>query len=683
MQTNDINLIEEAWLGLEPDDIKSLAKRENPLFKGYEDWYKDEPGLFELELMAQPEYLHFACEALLHVKLLPIQNVILQELWTRPFPMFIASRGFGKSFMLSVLSLLKAVLIPGSKVVVVGAAFRQSKVLFEYMTSIWNNASRLRSVCAKSSGPRINTDVCTMHINDSWIKCIPLGTGEKIRGLRAHTIISDEFASISPDIYETVVQGFASVSASPFDNVKAHARRKALQEAGKWSKKKEEEYLDAQQTNQIIISGTADYDFKHFADYWRKYKGIIESYGNPEEYYAYFGEDDNVLDSFEWKDYSIIRIPYELIPKGFMDDKVIARAKATVHSGTYLNEYGACFSKDSGGFFKRSLIEGCVTSDKNPVELSTGSVWFDAATQGNPSLEYVYGIDPGAEIDNFAIVIIELHGDHNRVVHCWTTNKDGFKARAKAGLTNKTDYYSFCIRKIRDLMKIFPCRHIALDAQGGGNMILEGLHDADKMEEGERPIYEIINPDKGKDTDDLAGLHIVEMIQFAKYDWVYESNSGLRKDMEDKFLLFPRFDSLSLELANAADKIKVESYEREHKGKTLMLFDTMEDCVMEIEELKNELTTIVTTMTGTGVQSRIRWDTPETKGKNGRKGHLRKDRYSALLMASMAARQMVRKLPQKDYYQALGGFSYNVPKSDSSEMYHGPDWFTKGMNNLK
>ena len=43
-------------------------------------------------------------------------------MWNRKFPMLIASRGFGKSFMLSLYALLRALLLPKRKVVVVGAA---------------------------------------------------------------------------------------------------------------------------------------------------------------------------------------------------------------------------------------------------------------------------------------------------------------------------------------------------------------------------------------------------------------------------------------------------------------------------------------------------------------------------------------------------------------------------------
>ena len=72
---------------------------------------------------------------------------------------------------------------------------------------------------------------------------------------------------------------------------------------------------------------------------------------------------DEVPENFNWRDYSIIRIPYELIPKGFMDDKQVARAKATIHTGTYQMEYAAVFVEDSEGFFKRSLVESCVVND--------------------------------------------------------------------------------------------------------------------------------------------------------------------------------------------------------------------------------------------------------------------------------------------------------------------------------
>ena len=113
--------------------------------------------------------------------------------------------------------------------------------------------------------------------------------------------------------------------------------------------------------NQIILSGTAYYDFNHFAEYWKKWKSIIRSQGKPNRLREIFGEDPPK--DFNWKDYSIIRVPYELLPEGFMDASQVARSKATVHAGIYQMEFGACFTRDSQGFFKRTLIESCVAND--------------------------------------------------------------------------------------------------------------------------------------------------------------------------------------------------------------------------------------------------------------------------------------------------------------------------------
>ena len=100
---------------------------------------------------------------------------------------------------------------------------------------------------------------------------------------------------------------------------------------------------------------------------------------------------------------------------------------------------------------------------------------------------------------------------------------------------------------------------------------------------------------------------------------------------------------------------------------------------MEIEELKDELSMIVMTQTSTG---RERWDTPEVKTGTGRKSRLRKDRYSALIMANMSARHIlvVKEMPE---YGAFGGFAGETGSRFSSEkLFQGPSWFTEKMDNI-
>ena len=652
--------LEDAWLNIDVEEDSLF----DPVDFIFRQGNTDDLHLRLSWLMMQPEYFSMVCKQIFNIDLLPVQALMLKEMWNRKFPMLIASRGFGKSFVLSLYSMMRAFFMPRRKIVIVGAAFRQSKVLFEYMDTIWKNAPILRDLSSTNSGPRRDVDRCVMHIGDSTITCLPLGDGSKIRGQRANDIVADEFASIPREIFENVVAGFAAVSSSPVENVKRIAAGKKAKELGKEQEAiKEDELVKA---NQIILSGTAYYDFNHFAEYWKKWKAIINSKGNPSKLKEIFGDDEELPSGFDWKEYSIIRIPYELLPEGFMDAAQVARSKATVHSGIYQMEFGACFTTDSQGFFKRSLIESCVVKKNEPVVLPSGEVFFESVLRGDPNKRYVFGIDPASEVDNFSIIVLEQHVDHSRIVHCWTTNRSEHKDKLKRGLVKESDFYSYCSRKIRDLMKLFPCERIALDAQGGGIAIMEALHDPDKIQDGELPIWEIIDDDKEKDTDGNPGLHILEMCQFAKADWVSEANHGTRKDFEDRVLLFPYFDSVSLGLALSDDKM------------TKRKMDTLEDCVMAIEELKNELSLIMMSQTPSG---RDKWDTPEIKLPGGRKDRLRKDRYSALIMANMAARTMRRTPPPIDY-ESVGGFVGGLQSKEEGPMFMGPSWWTEKMKDV-
>jgi hypothetical protein len=62
---------------------------------------------------------------------------------------------------------------------------------------------------------------------------------------------------------------------------------------------------------------------------------------------------------------------------------------------------------------------------------------------------------------------------------------------------------------------------------------------------------------------------------------------------------------------------------------------------------------------------------------------MRKDRYSALLMANMAARTLQRT-PTQEAYNFYGGFANggHSPKNTDEKMYVGPNWFTENMKDV-
>ena len=121
-------ILDDAWLGISVDESQLF----NPMDFVVDSADKDQLIERVAWLMMRPEYFSFACKYLLNIELSPFQALILYELWNRKFPMLIGSRGMGKSFLLSVYPLLRALFMPRRKIIVVGAAFRQSKVLFEY-----------------------------------------------------------------------------------------------------------------------------------------------------------------------------------------------------------------------------------------------------------------------------------------------------------------------------------------------------------------------------------------------------------------------------------------------------------------------------------------------------------------------------------------------------------------------
>ena len=448
-----ILLAENAWLNLTPDEIDNLGQ--GPLT---EDLFKQHQSI-PMELFTcikDLDYLPFICKNILNVDILPLQHLMLKNLFTHAFPMLIASRGFGKTFILSVYCFLRMLLNPGCKVVVAGAGMRQSRLLTEYMEKIWSEAPVLRDIAGKSGGCKNYNDKAVFSVGPSLTTAIPIGTGEKIRGLRANYIVMDEFASHSKEIFQRVIQGFASVSAAPVENVKLFAKRAALREINLWNEADEKKFRD-REMNQTIISGTAYYSFNLFYEYWKLYKEVILSRGNKAVLEEIFGEGQS--ETIDWRDFCIMRIPYALIPKGFMDDKQVSHNKATATEALFNMEYGAIFSSDSDGFFKRSLIESCVV----PVVVGQSTVDFRASLRGQSGCKYVMAIDPASERDNFAITILEVYPTHRRVVYCWTITKKEQRRRAKFEEGAENDFYAYCARKIRNLMKLFIIERIGMN----------------------------------------------------------------------------------------------------------------------------------------------------------------------------------------------------------------------------
>jgi len=629
--------------------------------------FQSSAELFLAETFRNPENLYYTCKLLFGLELAPFQQLTQEILFKKPMTMLIGSRGFSKTFNLGLFSVMWALLNQGSRIVICAAGLRQASLVFEYSEKLWNSSPILQDMCFNYGGSKQGisrmVDRLEMRIGRSVITAIPIGTGEKIRGLRANVTVADEFASINEEIYENVIGGFSIVQQNPIESMKYEARMQKLRDAG----------IDVSnlpsnnQVNKKILSGTAYYSFNHFYKYFLKYKKIVESKGDINVLREVHNGQDP-LPGFDWRDYAVIRVPSQLLPRGYFDEKQVAYAKATLPAHQYGMEYGARFATDSNGFFKRTLIESCCVHSK--YQLNNRQVEFTAKKYGEKQLTYVMGIDPAFSQDNFAITILECHHDHNRIVYCWTLTKSRHQMKLSKNITNETDFYKYCSDKIYQLCQDFNITYIGIDSQGGGRTILERLAGSEY-----KPcILPIIEEGKHKDTDDREGRHIILPIEFSNAKWCADANHGLRNAFEAKTLLFPSFDNILLAATIEEDKLLEQGYEENDK---FSLYDTMENNMMEIEELKDELATIVHSETANG---REHWDTPQIKLEGNKKGRMRKDRYSALLIANYMTRYT--NVPAPFHIQVadkigIGGFAPSKnPNEISGDLFAiCPDWF--------
>lgn len=651
------------YLPLELGDVRLI--KTNNILENYDwsDYEKIPEGI--VEFVADPDYLHFLTKYILNLELLPYQLAILRMMWLKPFFMFIGSRGAAKSFLLAVYIVCRLIMHQGCRICVVGAALRQSLVVFNYVVNIWNNAPVLQDICGGSNAyPRRDINMHYWEVGLSKVTFLPLGDGETIRGQRANIVASDEFGSVNREVFETVVRGFAAVKSEGVTFNVAQAARNELKgllpDDPENPDNSKENLGNILKGNQIIVSGTPSFEFNHFYKYFQYYRAIILSGGNKDELREQFPEFANEED-IDATEYCIVRLPYSELPPGLMDDSILSQGRATMDKFIFMMEYCACFARDSAGFFPASVVQRSTC----PMEYPDGKkMTFYPCLELPKEIQCVMGIDPASESDNFAINIVAVFGSWRGTVYQWVTNRRDFEKllRDKLVSSDIVDYQTFCIKKIRSLTHRFNIKLLVLDDGGGGLAIREGLKDPSKFVNAkDQPFLDMDD----ENTEAMDGLRILKMISFRDATWRRESHWGLKKDIELRKLLFPEFDIA---------KIALEEFKDEVMGKQ-ETHDTIHDCWDELEQMKREMILIkheITSITG-----QEKWDVPTAYGlsKELDKQKMKKDRFTSLLLANWG----VRLLDTEDEMDKLhnpqhphvGGVTSKSPIAEGQPMYYG------------
>lgn len=613
------------------------------------------------------------------LRLLPFQSVMLHTMWHKKFPMVLACRGAGKTFMLAVFCLLKCLLVPGTKVVIVSGGFRQAKFTFQYIDELIRNSPILQETIRKfhpgnEYGVKFATDKVYLKVgHNTEITGIPVGDGSKVRGMRATTLVCDEVASIDDQVFDTAIGPFLSVKADPAEAVITQDFINRLKQLG--ANEGIIERIEEQrrsQGNQLVLSGTATWQFNHFFRRYEAYNIFANSKGDAKAIKeglrrqsrdGTLSVSDDMIERWKrtWHEYAVFRLPYYAMPDGFLDSDIVANHKATLDPVIFGHEYECRFSKDTNGFFPRSIIDEASPGKGNPDE-------FHYELYGEPGFQYVMGLDPARWNDNFGLVVLKLHGTTAQVVYCESWNK------AK---------WEVSIRKIRDVLNRFPnIVYMACDKGGGGDTIQEMLASAKYLKEGERPIIEIEPTDEYKAIPNA--IRMLEMVNF--HTWSAPANHALKRDIIMKNVLFPgRLDDDIV--MNRHAKLLLDSPEFDYDDQEHvmcaehindLLYGTENDegepitlgVYREMQELTNELCTIVQTVTEKGTETfGLQKISDQPEGLDVR----RRDRYSALLLASHAARTIKGHGHEKAWGKAYGGAPQDIlNKSHGRALNHRP-----------
>lgn len=595
------------------------------------------------------------------LELEPFQSVMLKVLWEKKFPMVLASRGAGKTFMIAIYALLRTLLTPGAKVVIVGGGFRQSKLVFNYIEEIVRVSPIIQETIKRyhglKNGVKYATDKVSLKVGEnSEIIGLPVGDGSRIRGIRATHLICDETASINESVFDVAIAPFLSVRANPSRAAKIERIIKRLTDMG--ANYDVVNFIRSQQDtgNQLVLSGTATYEFNHFFRRYSVYRMFAESNGDMEVirealilqnqgHRTSFSDADINRYARTWSQYAIFKMPYYAMPEGFLDEEIIASHRATMSPIIFAQEYECEFSKDTYGFFPRSLIEGA-----RPEPESEDC--FQYELYGDRNARYVMGVDPARHNDNFAVVVLRLDGAKAKVVYVdsWS----------------RTDYLK-SVKKIRDLVDRFNIVHIALDQGGGGDHIADLLASAEYMDEdnGEYPITTIDNDEHKL----IPNKHeLIELVNF--HTWSREANHAMRSDLSTKRLLFPSYIDEEKIMASAIKSLDFESEtqarqdqlrfklldmlhgETDHQGNLVTL-----GIVREIESMINETCAIELSVTDNGTE---RFGLPKLNDQPEGLDIRRRDRYSALLLAAYAARSTYGTGFKPKSPEAIGGLPHEI-----------------------
>ena len=291
------------------------------------------------------ENFYFAADYLLNFNLFPFQAAMLNTMFAKRFIILLISRSGGKSLIMALYALLRAILFPPQEIVSISPTFRQTKGgVFKYIERVWANSPLLQEL-TDGDVLHYHDYYCLKFHNGSTIVGLPLGTGGSTRGQRSTCTICDERGVVPKDVLDVVIRPFTAAAADPMEKAIQLAEIDELLDQGYTKAEVAVRYKES--FNQFIMAGSATYQFNSYYDDFVQYKNIIDSGGDKKKLMKALGGrlDEDYLQYIDPSDFCIVKVPWFKLPDGYPDTKDIMQAKVSMNSAQFSAEY-ECVTSD-------------------------------------------------------------------------------------------------------------------------------------------------------------------------------------------------------------------------------------------------------------------------------------------------------------------------------------------------
>lgn len=552
--------------------------------------------------------LGFSFKMLSGFDLLPIQEIIIRAILLKDFSLIVAGRGFSKSTILSVLSIIYPMFYPNSSMCIVSSNFRNARRILEASEKIveGKKAGLLRKCFTENL--RRSNDIYKWKLNNnSDVFALPLSTGDGLRGTRCHFLTVDEKLLISKEIEDIILKPFLTVK----QNVQEENEiKKAEDELIKRGVLKESERMSFPK-NKYAAFSSASFQFQHL---YQTYQDYLKAINNP-------SQDKNA------PSYFVMRASYEAIPEGQLFDMTAindAKKDGGENTEVFKREYRAIFTNANDGYFNVRKLHDCTVPDGDVPTVQL---------QGDKDAEYILTIDTSysqsKSSDYFAMSIFLISKEQRKIFQVHTY------ARAGGNLKDHYNYLTY-------LLTHFNIVFIGIDASGD-----EFIHSYNESVIAKEANIKLnfIDAEFDDDTNYLEELDKAKLsYNVLNRTLVYgmkpqssiirKANENLQAQIEASKVWFASkmdADQKNAErYKNLIGKFAIKNKNDEEFG----IIDFIEDQNYWINETKAQVGLIEVKATVLGT---LQFDLPQSLKRSDSPNRARKDCYTALLLGNMAA----------------------------------------------